>query len=174
MAHYPRKWFVGLDMYNQLAPFFGHEPIPPTPIFPTTDQFLTDYRQTNSNNMTEQGLIEYAKIGSQSAIAHLASAGFEGIDWTYAITHVNGGWLPSEDIKRVWGEMIKINQETGMEMPTIQSQLQAALDTHHKTTRKVDPVLAMSPAGRPWDFNFKHKVKFGKGSNRMPPKKKRK
>lgn len=169
-ANHPRPWLVSMEMYSNLAPWFGHDPFPMAPMFPTTDQFLTNYRQTNSK-MTEQSLIAYAKNGDVAAITALADAGF-AVDWNYAITHVNGGWLPGEDIKRVWEEMVKINEETGMELPKIQTELQAALDKRH--TIKPGDLAQLSPAGRPWDFNFKHKVKFGKGSSMTPPKKKRK
>lgn len=172
MAHYPQNWFVSMDMYNELAPIFGHDPIPTAPMFPTTDQFLINYRQTN-NSMTEQSLIEYAKRGDQAAIAHLDQGGLEGIDWSYAITHVSGSWLSGEDIKRVWSEMVKIHQETNMEMDEIKSGLQAALDKKHAPVER--PVLAQaSPAGRPWDFKAKPGINFGKRTNRTPPKKKRK
>lgn len=173
MAHYPQKWFVGTDMYNALAPYFGHDPIPMVPMFPMTDQFLTNYRQTNSKHMTEQGLIEYAKKGDLDAITALAGAGFS-VDWNYAITHVNGAWLPGDQIKKVWGEMVKIHEQTSMSMVEISTQLQAALDKHHAPKIKAPDLAMASPAGRPWDFNFKHKQKFGKGSNQTPPKKKRK
>jgi hypothetical protein len=125
--------------------------------------------------MTEQGLIEYAKAGDEKAILVLAGAGFEGVDWGHAITHVNGGWLPGHEIKRVWGEMVKINFETGMPIDEIQTKLQAALNAHHMPKGKPISLAMLSPAGRPWEFSQQqHKLKFGKGSNRMPPKKKRK
>jgi hypothetical protein len=158
-------------MYNMMAPYFGHEPIRPAPMFPTTDKFLTDYK---SKQMTEQSLIEYAKLGHESAIAHLAGAGFDGVDWSLAITHINGGILPGHQIKKVWGEMVKIHHESSMSMEDISKQLQAALDKHHAPAIKAPDLVAVSPADRPWDFKQKNGFRFGqRGTNRMPPKKKR-
>jgi hypothetical protein len=126
--------------------------------------------------MTEQSLIEYAKRGDTGAIDYLAVNGFEGVDWKYAITHVNGRWLPGHEIVLVWNEMVKLNKENGLSFDEIKIGLQKALDGHNKSTRKVDPVLAMaSPAGRPWDFKGKANLKWGqRGGNLTPPKKKRK
>lgn len=125
--------------------------------------------------MTEQSLIEYAKAGDTGAIDYLAANGFPGIDWKYAITHVNGRWLPGNEIVLVWNEMVKLRDGSGQDMAVIKTGLQKALDEHNKRTRTVAPALAIaSPAGRPWDFKQKHNFKFGRGTNRMPPKKKRK
>lgn len=124
-------------------------------------------------HMTEQGLIEYAKAGDERAIAHLAGHGFEGVDWSLAITHVNGGWLPGVEIKRVWSEMVKINQATAMSMDDISRELQKALNQHHARV-PVPALVTASPAGRPWDFKTKAGFKFGRSTNRKPPKKKRK
>jgi hypothetical protein len=175
-ANHPRPWFVSLDTYNNLAPWFGHDPIPPAPKFPKTDEFLTNYIDKQNSNMTEQSLIEYAKAGDKGAIDYLAANGFEGVDWTYAITHVNGRWLPGNEIVLVWNEMVKLRDGSGGNMAAIQKGLQDALDGHHTRTRKVDPVLAMaSPAGRPWHFTQKHSLKWGQRGNKFtPPKKKRK
>lgn len=125
--------------------------------------------------MTEQGLIEYAKAGDQGAIGHLAGHGFEGVDWSLAITHVNGGWLPGDEIRRVWNEMVKIHQATAMSMDDISRELQKALNQHHAPVKSVAPLLTMTPAGRPWDFRTKNGLRIGqRGTNRKPPKKKRK
>jgi hypothetical protein len=125
--------------------------------------------------MTEQSLIECAIAGQQGAIDYLAANGFEGIDWAHAITHVNGRWLPGNEIVLVWNEMVKLRDASGGDMDAIRIGLQNALDDHNKRTRKVDPILAMSPAGRPWDLKGKANFKWGqRGSKFTPPKKKRK
>lgn len=126
--------------------------------------------------MTEQSLIEYAIAGDTGAIDYLAANGFPGVDWRYAITKINGRWLPGNEIVIVWNEMVKIHEAKGLPYEEIKIGLQAALDDHNKRTRKVDPVLAMaSPAGRPWDFKGKANLKWGlRATNRTPPKKKRK
>lgn len=174
-AHRPRPWFMGLETYNALAPWFGHEPIPTPPKFPRTDEFLINYTDKQNSNMTEQSLIEYAIAGDTGAIDYLAAHGFDGVDWKYAITHVNGRWLPGHEIVLVWNEMVKLRDGSGGDMETIKIGLQKALDDHHTKTRKVDPILAMSPAGRPWHFTQKHSLKWGqRGTNRTAPKKKRK
>jgi hypothetical protein len=174
-THYKtRPWLVSMEMYNDLAPWFGHDLIPPAPKFPGTDEFFEHYKQ--NKHMTEQSLIEYAKAGDRGAIDYLAVNGFEGVDWVHAITHVDGRWLPGNEIVLVWNEMEKIRLEKGLTMEQIRTGLQAALDTHEKRTKKVEPAMAMaSPAGRPWDFKGKANLKWGQRStNRTPPKKKRK
>lgn len=189
-AYKPHPWLMSLEMYNDLVPWFGHTPIPPAPKFPTTDSFIMNWKNISIRlhgqeigtikqykHMTEQSLIEYAKAGDTGAIDYLAAHGFEGVDWKHAITHVNGRWLPGHEIKRVWDEMVKINKETGLIMDSIKVRLQGALDAHHMPKEKLS---ALSPAGRPWDFNGNrrfvpvNKLRFGNGSNYTPPKKKRK
>jgi hypothetical protein len=173
-ANHPRPWLMSLEMYNDLAPWFGHKPIPPVPLFPITDKFLTNYDKQTSKPMTEQSLIEYAVAGDQGAIDYLAVNGFEGVDWKYAITHVNGRWLPGHEIVLVWNEMVKLQEAHGAPYEEIKAGLQKALDGHNKRTRTISPALAMSPADRPWDFRGKANFKFGRGTNQTPPKKKRK
>jgi hypothetical protein len=125
--------------------------------------------------MTEQSLIEYAIAGDTGAIDYLAAHGFEGVDWKHAITHVNGRCLPGNEIVLVWNEMVKLHKEHRAPYEEIKVGLQKALDEHNKRTRTVIPVAAPSPAGRPWDFKSKANFKWGlRGTNRTPPKKKRK
>jgi hypothetical protein len=138
-----------------------------------TDEFFEHYKQ--NKQMTEQSLIEYAIAGDTGAIDYLAVNGFAGVNWKYAITHVNGRWLPGNEIVLVWNEMVKVHEAKGLQYDEIKTGLQAALDSHNKNTRTVDPIAAMqSPAGRPWHFQQQHALKWGqRGSNRTPPKKKR-
>lgn len=175
-ANHRRPWLVSMDMYNDLAPWFGHEPIPPAPLFPVTDKFLTNYDKQTSKPMTEQSLIEYAKSGDTGAIDYLAANGFPGVDWEYAITHVNGRWLPGNEIVLVWNEMVKVHTVKGLTYDEIKVGLQAALDSHEKHALKPGQALGISsPAGRPWDFKGKANLKWGqRGGKFTPPKKKRK
>jgi hypothetical protein len=126
--------------------------------------------------MTEQSLIEYAKTGDIGAIDYLAANGFDGVDWKYAITHVNGRWLPGNEIVLVWNEMVKLFNEGTLTMDEIQVGLQNALDGHERNALKPGQALGIeSPAGRPWHFTTKHALKWGqRGGNFTPPKKKRK
>jgi hypothetical protein len=177
-AYKPRPWLMSLAMYNDLAPWFGHTPIPPAPLFPLTDKFLTSYDKQTSKHMTEQSLIEYAKRGDTGAIDYLAVNGFEGVDWKYAITHVNGRWLPGHEIVLVWNEMAKLRDSNqGLTMEEIQVGLQKALDGHERNALKPrqDLGIHITPAGRPWHFTTKHALKWGQRGNKFtPPKKKRK
>lgn len=127
-------------------------------------------------HMTEQSLIEYAIAGDTGAIDYLAANGFPGIDWAHAITHVNGRWLPGNEIVLVWDEMKKLKEaHPTATWEQIHAGLQNALDQHNARTRTINPVAAMSPAGRPWHFQQQHALKWGqRGTNRTPPKKKRK
>jgi hypothetical protein len=123
--------------------------------------------------MTEQSLIEYAKRGDTGAIDYLAVNGFEGVDWKHAITHVNGRWLPGNEIVLVWNEMVKVHVDKGLPYDEIKVGLQKALDNYNVTASGGFP--NHSPAGRPWDLKGKANFKWGqRGSKFTPPKKKRK
>lgn len=154
------------DIYTQVMADNGMFPI-----------FIHHPHKQTSKPMTEQSLIEYAKAGDTGAIDYLAANGFEGVIWELAITHVNGGWLPGHEIKRVWDEMVNIHKTTAMSFEEVRDKLQEALNNHHyRAPKLIAANLAMaSPAGRPWHFTQQHSLKWGqRGGKFTPPKKKRK
>lgn len=172
----PRPWLVSMDMYNDLAPWFGHKPIPPGPKFPGTDHFINSW-QTNTN-MTEQGLIDYAKHGNKEAQATLEQYQ-AGIDWDYAITEINGRQLSLVDIKTISDEITKVADLHSMGKALVRDNLQQALNTQValRTIRPAD--IAGAELAAPWPNVALPGTKRSKHnkrtpSNRTPPKKKRK
>jgi hypothetical protein len=155
----PRPWLMSMGMYNAMAPWFGHKAIPPAPLFPITDYFL---KQQANKPMTEQSIIEYAKTGDKKCQIILAEH-YGEVCWEHAITHVNGRPLNMPDIKKTYDQAVEINKETGMPMTEVTEKLQAALNAHHAPSVKPLP-----------DFEYHEPSRRMRGTNRTPPKKKRK